>query len=179
MTLSVDKFRAKLVGGGARANLFRVTLNFPASLGVSGPDLETVSYMCKAASLPASELGEINIPFRGRVLPLPGDRKFPDWDVTVINDTNFLVKNLMERWSSLMNQHSANTGETDPSLYVADLKVEQLNKKEEVIKTYIFQSAWPKVVSAIDLSNETTEAIEDFKITWKYLLWTSNTTDVF
>jgi len=179
MSLSIDKFRAKLVGGGARANLFRVTLNFPASLAVSGADLETVSYMCKGASLPPSELGEVNIPFRGRILPLPGDRKFPDWEVTIINDTNFLVRDLFERWSSIMNQHAANTGEVNPEAYVVDLMVEQLNKSEEVVKTYKIKDAWPKVVSAIDLSNETSEAIEEFKVTLKYLYWTSNTTDQF
>ena len=61
--LGVDDFKSKLTGGGARPNLFKVTCNFPTYVG---GDVEKASFMCKAAQLPASVLGLVEVPFRGR-----------------------------------------------------------------------------------------------------------------
>ena len=109
MSLRVDDFKAKLKGGGARPNLFRVTLNFPA---YAGGNAELTSFMCKGAQLPASTINAVDVPFRGRQLKIAGDRTFEDWSVTVINDTGFEVRNAMERWMNGMNGHTANTGFT-------------------------------------------------------------------
>ena len=45
--------------------------------------------LVKAAEIPASNLGNIPVPYRGRVLPVAGDRTFDPWTVTIINDTDF------------------------------------------------------------------------------------------
>ena len=82
--LGVDDFKAKLSGGGARPNLFKATLNFP---GFANGDVELTSFMCEAASLPASTTGVIPVNFRGRILKVAGDREFDDWQVTIINDS--------------------------------------------------------------------------------------------
>lgn len=176
MTLSVDKFKSKLTGGGARANLFRVTLNFPAFINV---DRELASFMVKASKHPSSQLSEVSVPFRGRVVPLAGDRTFEDWEVTVYNDTNFAVRNAFERWSNEINKHAANTGLTSPDSYTADMLVEQLTKDEKIVKTYRFKAAWPLTISEIELNSDSAEAIEEFTVTFKYLYWTSDTTDTF
>ena len=173
MSLRVDDFKAKLKGGGARPNLFRVTLNFPVYAGGSA---ELTSFMCKGAQLPASTINAVEVPFRGRQLKIAGDRTFEDWSVTVINDTGFEVRNAMERWMNGMNGHTANTGFTNPVLYQADLIVDQLDKDGSVLKSYNFRGAFPNSVAAIDLSYDTVDTIEEFEVAFSIQYWESNTT---
>src|SRR6056300_908973 len=116
--LGVDDFKSKLVGGGARPNLFKVTCNFP---GYAQGDVELTSFMCKAAQLPASVLTNIEVPFRGRKLNMAGDRSFEPWTITVYNDIDFGVRDAFERWSNGINAHSANTGLANPTDYMADM----------------------------------------------------------
>jgi hypothetical protein len=171
--LGVDDFKSKLKGGGARPNLFNVKMNFPAyALG----DAELTSFMCKAAALPASTVGLITVPFRGRQLKIAGDRTFETWTVTVINDTDFSVRDAMERWMNGINSHNANTGFNDPAEYQTDLSVEQLDKDGIVLKTYNFRSCFPTNIAAIELSYETVDAVEEFTVEFQVQYWESNTT---
>ncbi len=172
MSLRVDDFKAKLKGGGARSNLFKATVNFPA---YAGGDAELTSFMCKAAQLPASVMNVIEVPFRGRQLKIAGDRTFEPWNVTVLNDTGFEVRNAMERWMNGINAHSANTGLTNPVTYQADLIVEQLDKDGSVVKTYNFRGCFPTNMSSIDVSYEN-EAIEEFTVEFQVQYWEANTT---
>ena len=171
--LNIDDFKAKLKGGGARANLFKATINFPA---YAQGDVEITSFMCKAAQLPASIMGIIEIPFRGRQLKIAGDRTFETWSPTIINDTDFVVRNAMERWMNGINAHSANTGLVAPADYSADLIVEQLDRDEAVLKKYNFRGCFPTNVSAIDLAYETNDAIEEFTVEFQVQYWESNST---
>ena len=171
--LNIDDFKAKLKGGGARANLFKATINFPA---YAQGDVEITSFMCKAAQLPASIMGIIEIPFRGRQLKIAGDRTFETWSPTILNDTDFVVRNAMERWMNGINAHSANTGLVAPADYSADLIVEQLDRDEAVLKKYNFRGCFPTNVSAIDLAYETNDAIEEFTVEFQVQYWESNTT---
>jgi|TARA_B110000858_G_scaffold195684_1_gene252655 hypothetical protein len=171
--LNIDDFKAKLKGGGARANLFKATINFPA---YAQGDVEITSFMCKAAQLPASIMGIIEIPFRGRQLKIAGDRTFETWSPTIINDTDFKVRDSMERWMNGINAHSANTGLVAPADYSADLIVEQLDRDEAVLKKYNFRGCFPTNVSAIDLAYETNDAIEEFTVEFQVQYWESNST---
>ena len=171
--LGVDDFKSKLRGGGARPNLFRATVNFPA---YAGGDVELTSFLCKAAQLPASVMAPIEVPFRGRQLKIAGDRTFEPWTVTVINDTDFNVRNAMERWMNGINAHQANTGLTNPVDYQADLLVEQIDKDGSTLKTYNFRGCFPTNVSAIELSYETNDAIEEFTAEFQVQYWESGTT---
>ena len=162
--LGVDDFKSKLRGGGARANLFKATINFPR---YAGGDVETTSFLCKAAQLPASTVGVIPVPFRGRELKIAGDRTFAEWTPTIINDTDFNVRNAMERWMNGINEHSANTGLVNPVDYQADLLVDQLDKDGDVLKRYAFRGCFPTEVGAIDLSYETVNALEEFTVTFQ------------
>lgn len=173
MVLGVDDFKAKLRGGGARPNLFKATINFP---GYAGGDVELTSFMCEAAQLPGSTTGLIEVPFRGRRLKLSGDRTFEPWTVTIINDTNMAVRDAMERWMNGINSHSTNTGISDPLLYEADLKVEQIDKAGDTIKTYDFRGCFPTAVSPIDLSYGSENEIERFTVEFQIQYWESNTT---
>src|SRR6056300_1190625 len=161
MTLRVDVLKARLSGGGARPNLFRAFINFPEYVG---GDTATTSFLCKAAQLPASVTNVIEVPFRGRQLKIAGDRTFETWTVTVINDTDFAIRDAMERWMNGINSHNANTGFNDPAEYQTDLSVEQLDKDGIVLKTYNFRSCFPTSIAAIELSYETVDAVEEFTV---------------
>ena len=172
--LGVDDFKAKLKGGGARANLFKATINFPA---YAGGDVELTSFLCKSAALPASTIEPLAVPFRGRSLQIAGDRPaFEPWTVTIINDTDFKIRNAMERWMNGINGHSSNTGLVNPTDYQADMFVDQLDRDESVLKRYTFRGAFPTSVSSIDLSYDTTGAIEEFTVEFQVQYWESNTT---
>ena len=171
--LGVDDFKAKLRGGGARANLFKATINFPA---YAGGDVETTSFLCEAAQLPGSTITPIVVPFRGRQLKMAGDRTFDTWSPTIINDTDFVIRDSMERWMNGMNAHSANTGLTNVVDYEADLIVDQLDKDGSIIKTYNFRGCFPTAVSPIDLSYASESEIERFTVEFQVQYWEANTT---
>ena len=164
---SLDEFKANLIGGGARANQFRVTFNTPGAIA-TGLDVRKASFLIKAAALPGQTIGEIAIPFRGRNLYIAGDREFETWETTVINDTDFNVRNAMERWLNAINDTATNTGLSNVADYTADLTVEQLDRDDTVLKSYILRNCMPQGTGAIELSYETTNAIEEFSVSWRY-----------
>lgn len=174
MALGIDDFKAKLKGGGARANLFRVTCNFPSF--VQG-DVELASFMCKGASLPPSTVAAVAVPFRGRQLQIAGDRTFEPITLTFFNDTDFSIRNAFERWMNGINGHTTNTGVLSPSDYQADMIIEQLDRQENVLKTYTIRGAFPTSVAAIELSNDTNDAIEEFTVELQVQYWESGTTN--
>jgi hypothetical protein len=171
--LGVDDMKAKLIGGGARPNLFKVTMAFPSYVTAN---VELASYMCKATSMPASQIAAIEVPFRGRQLKVAGDRTFDPWSVTVINDTDFNVRNSFEQWMNGINQHKQNTGLTQPSSYMADMIVEQLDKDGTTKKTYNIRGVFPTNLGAIELSYETGDTIEEFEVEMQVQYWESNKT---
>jgi hypothetical protein len=171
--LGVDDMKAKLVGGGARPNLFKVTMAFPSYVTAN---VELASYMCKATSMPASTIAPIAVPFRGRQLQIAGDRTFDPWSVTIINDTDFNVRNSFEQWMNGINQHKQNTGLTQPSSYMADMIVEQLDKDGTVEKTYNIRGTFPTNLGAIELSYDSENAIEEFEVELQVQYWESDKT---
>jgi len=171
--LGVDDFKSKLVGGGARSNLFKATVNYP---GYAAGDVELTSFMCKSAQMPASTIEAITVPFRGRQLQIAGDRTFEPWTITIINDTDFAIRNAFERWMNGINGHSENTGLTNPTDYKADLIIEQLDKSGVAVKRYDFRGTFPTSVSAIDVSYDTENEIEEFEVELQVDYWESGTT---
>ena len=169
----VDDFKSKIRGGGARPNLFKCTINFP---GYAEGDVELTSFLCKAAQLPASVIAPITVPFRGRQLQIAGDRTFEPWTITIINDTDFLIRDAMERWMNGIGAHTQNTGLVSMVDYSADMLVDQLDKNGNSIKQYKITGAFPTNVAAIELSYDTNDAIEEFTVEFQVQYWTSNTT---
>lgn len=164
---TIDEFKANLIGGGARANQFRVTFNTPGAIA-TGLDVRKASFLIKAASLPGQTLGEIPVPFRGRNLYVAGDREFEAWETTVLNDTDFAIRNAIERWLNAINDTVTNTGLTNVADYTADLTVEQLDRDDTVLKSYILRNCQPQGTGAIELSMDTANAIEEFTVSWRY-----------
>jgi len=164
---SIDDFKANLVGGGARANQFRVTITSPPGIAI-GLNVANASILAKATNLPGQTLGEVAVPFRGRNIYVTGDREFETWSTTFFNDTDFQIRNAIERWMNGMNDLAENTGVVNVADYTADLTVEQLDRDDTTLKTYIFRNAMPITVAQIDLAYDTNNAIEEFEVTWRY-----------
>ena len=178
---SIVDFKQKLTGGGARSNLFEVEIEYPESINVTtgseGPK-EFGKFMIKAAEIPASNLGNIPVPFRGRVLPIAGDRTFDPWTVTIINDTNFRIREAMEVWSNSINDLQTSQGLINPVDYQTSAKVKQLSRKGgvdpgaiDVLREYRFEGIYPNVVSSIPLDYGATDQIEEFQVTFNYLFY--------
>ena len=191
---TIDSFKSKLVGGGARPNLFEVLLNFPTGTKGDTSDFdEKARFLVKAANLPASNITPIDVPFRGRNLKIAGDRTFDVWTITVINDTDFAIRNAMERWMNGMNNLENATGETTPNDYQTDAYVYQLGRngiaaanstqgtaqldgpknadKVPVLKAYKFHGIFPTNVSAIELSYDQPDTIEEFTVDLQVQWW--------
>ena len=171
---TISDFKGALIGGGARPNLFEVELTtLPAGISWNSSDF---SYMCKAATLPASNIANIDIPLRGRIFKVAGDRTIDPWTVTIINDENFNLRNAFEEWTDLIAKLENNMGATDPEAYMVNAKVYQLGRgstpnaksnsgsANSVLKEYEFYNIWPSTVAAIDLSYDSTDTIEEFTV---------------
>ena len=164
----IDDFKANLIGGGARANQFRVTITPPPGIAI-GLDVRRASFLVRSSNLPATNIGEIAVPFRGRSIYIAGDRPEPEtWTTMFMNDTDFMIRNAMERWTNGINDMAENTGVINPADYQTDLFVEQLDRDDTVLKSYVFKSAWPLTVGEVALAADTTNAIESFECTWRY-----------
>ena len=171
-TLNVDDMKAKLIGGGARPNLFKVDINFPGGLSIERPNRELVSFMCKMASLPMSTMASIEVPFRGRKLMVAGDRTFDPWSITVINDNDFKIRNAFEQWMNGLNDHVENTGEMNPAAYYSTATVYQLDKQGNEIRDYEIHGIFPTSLSAIELDYGAENSIEEFTVEFQVQYWT-------
>ena len=171
--LGVDDFKSKLRGGGARPNLFKVTINYP---GFANGDAELTSFLCEAASLPGSTFGIIPVAFRGRILKMAGDRTFAEWNTTIINDTGFEVRDAIERWMNGINNMTDNEGLTNPNDYQVDGFVDHLDRDGNSIKQYQLRGCFPTSLDGIALSYGTNDAVEDFGVTLAYQYFETDTT---
>ena len=172
---NINDFKATLKGGGARANQFQVTMPFPGFAAVGG-ETRVMSFLCKATHLPGQTLGEVPVPFRGRNLYIAGDRTFEAWTTTIMNDTDFMLRNAFERWMNEINAMSDNSGLENPADYMVDAFVDQLDRAGQVIKSYTFRGMWPLTIANIDVAYETNDAIETFDVTYRYQFFETNTT---
>ena len=182
---NITNFRDRLVGGGARPNLFEVNIELPDGVIGQADYRDDVRFMVKAAEIPAAKIGNIPVPFRGRVLPVAGDRTFDPWTVTVINDSKFNIRDAMEQWSNKINDLQFDVGDISPSNYQTKAEVFQLSRGGKttsasstggetinVLRTYNFEGIYPSVVSSIPLDYGATDSIEEFQVTFNYLFWT-------
>jgi hypothetical protein len=172
--MSIAQFKAALSGGGARANRFEVLINFPAFAGAADAVRKT-PFLCTSAQLPGSTIGVIEQPFRGRILKLAGDRIFDEWTVSFLNDTDFAIRDAMERWSNGVNGYQSNTG-LNSDEYMAEVMVYQLDNSGARIKEYRLGLAWPSVIAPIEVGQDQTDTIEMFEVTFAYSDLGSNTT---
>jgi len=177
---TITDFRSKLGGGGARPNLFEVNLgNFGGDGSTGGWNTNIESefrFMCKASSMPAQTIGSVEVPFRGRILKVAGDRTFEPWSVTVINDEDFKVRKGFEAWTEKINALATGVGEVNPNNYMGNGTIKQLSRSatvagndtaQRVLHEYKVEEIWPSEIGAIDLSYDTSDAIEEFTVTFQ------------
>ena len=160
---TISDFKSKLTGGGARANLFEVVLTFPDLAQPPTDVLDKSRFLVKAARLPASNIQQIDVPFRGRILKIAGDRTFDSWSITVINDTDFAIRSAFERWMNVINRLSDNTGAVNPADYQADCYVYQLDRDGQSLRSYRFFDTFPTQVGPIELSYDA-QGIQEFTV---------------
>lgn len=184
---TLEDFKGRMSGGGVRPNLFECELYFPSDSLPAGFSEDQLSdrtrFLVKAANLPASTLGVIDVPFRGRNLKMAGDRTFDPWTITVINDTDFSIRTAFERWMNLINKHEDAAGKTNPVDYQKDMYVKQFGRGRAggsvpttetaipVLKSYQFYGTFPTAISAIDLSYDSSDTIEEFTVDLQVQWW--------
>ena len=179
---TISQFKSRLAGGGARPNLFEVELTLDGEgLGFSLPgyDATQMAFLCKAANLPAQNIAAIDVPFRGRIFKVAGDRTIDTWTITIINDEDFRLRRAMEFWTEQIASLDTNLGATSPNAYMAAAKVYQLGRgssprstdnsgeSNAVLAEYEFVDIFPTEVSAIDLSYDSSDTIEEFTVTFQ------------
>ena len=164
---NISDFKAKLAGGGARANQFKVTMPFPGYASVGG-EIEELAFLCRATSIPSMEVANIPVPFRGRSIKIAGDRTIPSWSITVYNDTNFKLRDAFERWQNGINNMSDNEGLTNPVDYQVDCFLDHLDRNGNTIKSYTLRGVYPINIAGIPLDYEEAGAIEQFEVSLAY-----------
>jgi hypothetical protein len=170
---TISDFKSKLKGGGARPNLFEVEIAFPNGVGVQDVNevVENARFLIKAAALPASTVAPIDVPFRGRILKIAGDRTFETWTITVLNDSSFNIRSAFEKWMNYINKLDNATGETDPANYQVDARVHQLDRDGGTLRSYVFKDIFPTNITSIDLNYETTDTIQEFQVEMQVHYW--------
>ena len=172
---NISDFKAKLAGGGARANQFKVTMPFPGYASVGG-EIEELAFLCRATSIPSMEVANIPVPFRGRSIKIAGDRTIPSWSITVYNDTNFKLRDAFERWQNGINNMSDNEGLTNPVDYQVDAFLDHLDRNGNTIKSYTLRGVYPTGIAGIPLDYEEAGNIEQFEVTLEYQFFDARTT---
>lgn len=174
--MDINKFKSQL-NGGVKSNLFKVELTFPSISGMPAGLEEKLEFLCKAASIPSSTLTVIDVPYAGRVLPVPNDRTFEEWTITVLNDSKMDLRTAFEVWSAAFNGHESNTNSVEISTLMVQSKVHQLNRAGNIIKSWTFQDVFPTTISNIDLNYDSSDSLEEFTVNLRYMLWTSDNTN--
>jgi hypothetical protein len=164
-----------MTGGGARPNQFRVQLAFPSYVTAGIVAAQQGQFLCKAAQLPASTVENIPVQYRGRAVNFAGERTFATWTTTIYNDTDFNIRNAMERWQNGIQNYTTTEGSVNPSDYQTDLLVHQLDRSGAIVKTYRFVDAYPINIGLIQLDFDTTNAIETFDVEFQFNYFDSDT----
>ena len=168
---TITDFKSKMAGGGARPNLFEVELVFPDPIAIENDVKEKSRFLVKAAQLPASNITPIEVNFRGSILKIAGDRTFDTWTVTIINDVDFAIRSAMEKWMNFINKMEDATGAQDPAAYQPDAYVHQLDRDGSTLRSYKFHDVFPTNISAVDLSYETVDTVEEFTVEFQVQWW--------
>lgn len=173
---NISTFKSQgLTLGGARPSLFTVLIPIiPAVVQADPTSTDKLSFTCRAGSLPAAAMGVIEVPYFGRKIKIKGDRTFADWSIQVMNDEDFLVRSMFEKWSNSMNAMESNVeapGDEPLDAYKTDMLIAQYSKAGQMIRRYKMVGAWPSNVDAIEVDWDTTNQIETFRVTIAYDYW--------
>ena len=161
---SLTDFRNKLTGGGARANQFDVRIH-----SAFIQDTESLSFLCRSASLPAMTVGEVPVFYRGRQIYVAGDRTYADWTATVYNDGGWVARSNLENWNNALQDFGNSTvGAQDPSQYYGTIYVQQRDRSDNILRVAELSDAWPTNVAEIALAYDTVDVVEEFDVTFRF-----------
>ena len=174
MAFTINEFRSSaLASGGARANLFDVSISGTAATANLGGAVKEFTFACKAAAIPAMTVGVVEVPYFGRVVKVPGNKTFDNWTVTIINDEGFLIRSGMEEWMASMGSHLGNVNTaTNANLYGQGVVKQYAKTAGAAIATYSFVNIFPVNMSEITLGWDANDAIEEFTVEFAYDYWT-------
>ena len=174
MAFNVNEFIARgLEYGGARPSLFEVRMGNLPGIQFDADSIQKLSFMCQAAQLPAASMSQIEVPYFGRRIKVAGERSFENWTLSIMNDKDFKVRALFEKWSNALNRLQANVRQAYGSEndYKTTLNVLQYAKDGKLIRGYDIIGAFPTTVDSIDLNWDATNQIETFGVTFSYDYW--------
>ena len=179
MAFTIDKFRTTaLSAGGARANLFDVTISDIDANLMTAIAVKEFSFACKASAIPAMAVGVVEVPYFGRVVKVPGNKTFDNWSVTIINDEGFAIRSGFEKWVASMGTHIGNVQSSASSALESGLygaaEVTHFGKTgaTDILAVYNFVNIFPVSVSEITLGWDANDAIEEFTVEFAYDYWT-------
>lgn len=176
MAFNVQDFRSKaLKYGGASPNLFEVDIVWPWT------STTRTNYNIKTTFLPASISTSATVNYLGRVFKFAGERTYPQWTCTFLNDEDFKLRNALERWTDYITGHvklgrtsTPKTGDDEALNYQSSASLTQFSKNGNPIKQYTFSGLYPLTLTDIPVSWDTTNAVEEFTATFEYQYYTTN-----
>lgn len=181
MGASISEFLANFQGGGARPNRYEVILTFPVAVPFAGEASRKFQFTCKAATIPASNMGNIDVPYKGRQVKVPGDRVFDDWTVTALLDNDFLARKSFENWHNRINGFQTNVSDVNfinPANLYATAQVHLMDRADRIVRTYYIDGMYPTQVGEVQLGYDQNDQIAEQPITFAINSWsTDDTTD--
>lgn len=178
MAFNINTFRSNgLQWGGARPTLFDVEITFPTSLNLTGTTENKIKFLVNASQIPPAQLGTVEVNYFGRPIKFSGDRTFPDWSVTVMNDEDFDLRAAFEQWSNMMNTMVSNVNEGSykttaiVNQYAKGGKSDKNGADTTPIRSYKFEGIFPTNIGPIQLSWDATNRIETFDVNFAYDWW--------
>ena len=177
--MNIDTFKSQVSTDFARSNLFRCSIAFPSGTDKTDDDTK-VQFFIRAAQIPASTIGVIEVPFMGRTYKIPGDRTFEPWTITVMADAKMGLRRSFESWINLTNNAKKNRSSVDGLGYLKPMEVHLFGKQgkagnklgEQVIKKYKFHHSYPTNISSIDVDANANDTITEFTVEMQYAYWT-------
>lgn len=163
---TINEFKSRMTGGGLRQNQFRVIL--PTIPNTINFDTKTFTILCKATTLPESNIADVPVSYRGKKAHFAGEKEFSSWTVTVYTDTDFDVRDAFESWSSMISNYSTTEGETNIYNYQVDGKIQPLSRGGKVLKTYDMKGIWVRRVGEIQMDYDTENTIASFEVEFVY-----------
>lgn len=172
---SVTDFKQAIRSGVIRQHRWQIIPNFPA-YAASNEVTRQASLLARTTTLPTSELGEIDLKWGGRDIPIPGDRVFAEIPVTFIGVQDMEVLNAFEIWQESINGSTSNTASATAEEYSRDVVMQLLDDQDNVLKEYVLEDAWIKNIQGMELDKGANDSYAEFTVTFRFLQTNSNTT---
>lgn len=170
MGFNINELRSGLVYGGARPNRFQVQFRNPAN-GVA--DIK-VPLMVEATSIPDMSIGSIGVPYQGRIFKVAGDRAFSDWQVTILNDEDYAIRNALEEWQNKINSLQGNVrnfNTASPAEYKSTAYVTHYGIKGNIIRVYKIDGIYPTSLSGMNLDWAENDSLQKYTVNFNVDWW--------